>query len=42
MPIIPHFAYECLENPKKNLVWPEYNSKLLKDETCTIVVQVDG
>ena len=42
MPIIRHFAYECLENPKKNLVWPEYNSKLLKDENCTIVVQVDG
>ena len=42
IPIIPHFAYECLGGANKNIVWPEYNSKLLKDENCTIVIQVDG
>jgi leucyl-tRNA synthetase len=42
MPIIPHFAHECLGSTEKNFKWPEYNSKLLKDENCTIVIQVDG
>ena len=42
MPIIPHFAHECLGSVEKHFKWPDYNSKLLKDENCTIVIQVDG
>ena len=42
MPTIPHFAHECLGSAEKNFKWPAYNSKLLKDENCTIVIQVDG
>ena len=26
----------------KKFYWPEYNKKLLKEENCKIVVQVDG
>ena len=26
----------------KKYYWPKYDSKLLKEENCTIVVQVDG
>ena len=26
----------------KKLYWPKYNPKLLKEENCKIVVQVDG
>ena len=26
----------------KNFYWPNYNPKLLKEENCTIVIQIDG
>ena len=42
MPLTPHLAHECCEKINKNFYWPDYNLKLLKDENCTIVVQVDG
>ena len=47
MPLIPHLAHECwVVSTKKNdindLFWPKYNPKLLKDEECSIVIQVDG
>ena len=42
MPLIPHLANECLEKMGKKPFWPEYNKKLLEDENCTIVVQVNG
>ena len=43
LPIIPHFANECLEliNSKKNK-WPEYNEALIKDDIVNIVVQING
>jgi len=41
-PIIPHFAHECLESMNKNFYWPEFDPNLLREENCTIVVQVDG
>ena len=42
IPLSPHLAYECCEKINKKYYWPKYNSKLLKEENCTIVVQVDG
>ena len=47
MPLIPHLAHECwIVSTKKNdindLFWPKYNPKFLKDEECSIVIQVEG
>ena len=42
MPVIPHLAHECCEKTTKEFYWPKYNSKLLKDENCKIVIQIDG
>ena len=42
MPLAPHLAHECCEKINKKYYWPKYDSKLLKEENCTIVVQVDG
>jgi len=43
IPLTPHLAYECLEKTNnKKLYWPKYDPKLLKEENCKIVVQVDG
>ena len=42
MPLIPHLAHECCEKINKKFYWPKYNTKLLKEDNCTIVIQVDG
>jgi len=42
MPLVPHLAHECCEKINKEFYWPKYDVKLLKDDNCTIVVQVDG
>ena len=42
MPLTPHLAHEFCEKLNKKFYWPKYNPKLLKDENCTIVIQVDG
>ena len=47
MPLIPHLASECCESiVKKNetntIKWPKYDKKLLQEEECSIVIQVDG
>ncbi len=42
IPLVPHLAYECSEKINKKFYWPKYNSNLLKEENCTVVVQVDG
>ena len=42
MPLTPHLANECCKKINKKFYWPIYNPKLLKDENCTIVVQVNG
>tara|TARA_B100001179_G_scaffold34003_1_gene21158 strand:- start:1782 stop:2078 length:297 start_codon:yes stop_codon:yes gene_type:complete len=42
MPLVPHLAHECCEKLNKKFYWPKYNLKLLKKESCKIVVQVDG
>jgi len=42
MPLVPHLAHECSEKINKKFYWPKYDPKLLKDESCTIVIQVNG
>ncbi len=42
IPLAPNLAYECCEKINKKFYWPRYNPKLLKDENCTIVIQVNG
>ncbi len=44
LPIIPHFASECMEinNFKFNHEWPVYNEELSKDEKINLVVQING
>ena len=42
MPLSPHLAHECCEKINKKFYWPKYNSKFLKEEKCSIVIQVDG
>ncbi len=42
MPMIPHLAHECWNNKSKNFYWPEYDSNLLKEDDCNIIIQVDG
>ncbi len=42
IPLTPHLAHECCEKINKKFYWPTYNPKLLKEENCKIVIQVDG
>jgi len=42
MPLAPHLAHECCEKLNKKFYWPKYDHKLLKDENCTIVIQING
>ena len=47
MPILPHFAHECLTalNSKlnlENIFWPIYNKALMEDSDCNIVIQING
>jgi len=47
MPILPHFASECLIllNPKlnlENISWPVYDKVLIEDSDCNIVIQING
>ena len=42
LPIIPHFAHECLLKSNAKFYWPKFDPSLLKEEDCIIVIQVDG
>ena len=42
IPLVPHLANECCEKLDKEFYWPKYDPKLLKEDNCTIVIQVDG
>ena len=44
LPIIPHFASECLEINEFSIknIWPNYNEEMLKDNQVNIVVQING
>ena len=41
IPLTPHLAHECCEKVNKKFYWPKYDPKMLKEENCTIVIQVD-
>ena len=47
MPILPHFATECLSKIETNLIlnnlkWPNYDPNLIQEEECNIVIQING
>ena len=44
MPVLPHFANECLEiiSTEKKLEWPTYDENKLIESSILIVVQVNG
>ena len=44
MPIIPHFANECLEKVSSNisLEWPKINKELLIESNINFVIQING
>ncbi len=44
LPIVPHFANECLEslNIKKNSIWPGVEEKFLNPSEFNIVIQING
>ena len=43
MPLIPHFANECLKNLNvDNVEWPSYEKDLLKEDKINVVVQING
>ena len=42
MPIIPHLAHEFYEKLNKDFYWPQFDPKLLKEENCKIVIQING
>ena len=44
IPIIPHFANECLEmlGFNQNLDWPKFNEEILKETETNIVIQING
>ncbi len=41
-PLVPHLAHECCEKINVKFFWPKHDSKLLVEENCKIVVQVNG
>jgi leucyl-tRNA synthetase len=44
IPIIPHFAMECIESNKfkLNQLWPTYDESLLEEKEVNYVVQING
>ena len=44
MPVVPHFANECLKNLnfENNISWPEYDDNLTTDDNILVVVQING
>jgi len=42
LPLTPHLAHECCEKTNKKFYWPKYDTKLLEEENCTIVIQING
>ena len=45
MPILPHLSNECFESIKtdsKDINWPNYDEKQIKEESSIIVIQING
>ena len=43
-PIIPHLSSECLKiiGSRDKFIWPNYDVKYLKENSCSIVIQING
>ena len=41
-PLIPHFTNECCEKLGKDFYWPRYDESFFKEESCNIVIQING
>ena len=42
-PVIPHFSSECLKIlDLNNLLWPNYNEKIITEEKVNFVIQING
>jgi leucyl-tRNA synthetase len=42
-PIIPHFSSECLKLIKiENLMWPQFDEKIIEEKEVNFVVQING
>ena len=45
MPIIPHLSNECFSSLKENnesIIWPKFDVNLIKEDTSTIIIQING
>ena len=44
LPVIPHFANECIETlqSKEKVSWPSFDKNLIEENMITIVVQING
>ena len=45
IPILPHYANECLEilkTKEQYIKWPNFNEKLIIDDEITFVIQING
>ena len=44
MPVVPHFANECLKNLnlENNISWPDYDDNLIKEDNILVVIQING
>ena len=44
MPVVPHFANECLKNLslENSISWPEYDDNLTKENNILVVIQING
>ena len=44
LPVIPHFANECLLelNVKSKFSWPQYNESYIENDKINIVIQING
>ena len=45
MPILPHLSNECFSSLKENnesIIWPKFDINLIKEDTSTIVIQING
>jgi leucyl-tRNA synthetase len=45
MPILPHLSNECfasLKEKNERIVWPKFDEKIIREDTSTIVIQING
>ena len=44
LPVIPHFANECISSLKshENINWPDIDKNILEEQTITYVIQING